>query len=274
MPLAVRRVDSVRGAAALLAADSGARFLAGGTLLVRNATAGDVSIETLVLCDGLGLDRIAIAGGRAEIGAAVTMAQVAAHRDLAFLAPVAESIGGPAVRNMATVGGNLFAPYPYGDFAVALLALGASVTVEDASGPQTEDLEAFLARGARGAGGAGVVTSFAFTLPAAGAFRFVKAIRRKPHGASVLAIAAVLPVASGRIAGARVAYGAMAATPMRARTVEAALEGKALAAASINDAVAVATEGCKPMSDPQASAWYRLQVLPVHLRRLLSGEAA
>ena len=66
--------------------------------------------------------------GRAEIGAAATMASIVAHADLQFLRPVASSIGGPAVRAMATVGGNLFAPYPYGDFAVALLALGAEVT--------------------------------------------------------------------------------------------------------------------------------------------------
>jgi CO/xanthine dehydrogenase FAD-binding subunit len=223
-----------------------------------------------VLTDGLGLDRIDVDGAKAVIGGAATMAAVAVHPSLAFLAPVAGSVGGPAVRNMATVGGNLFAPYPYGDFAVALLALGASVTIEDAGGSRSEDLEVFLARGARD--GAGVVTSVAFTLPAAGTFRFTKAIRRKPHGASVLAIAAVLPVADGRIAGARLAYGAMADRPMRARAVEAVLEGRALDGAAIGEALGVAAEGCKPLSDPQASAWYRLQVLPVHLRRLLAGE--
>ena len=55
------------------------------------------------------------------------MAKILAHPGLAFLHPVAREIGGPAVRAMATVGGNLFAPAPYGDFAVALLALGAEV---------------------------------------------------------------------------------------------------------------------------------------------------
>ena len=43
------------------------------------------------------------------------------------LAKAARAVGGPAIRNMATVGGNLFAPAPYGDFAVALLALDATV---------------------------------------------------------------------------------------------------------------------------------------------------
>jgi CO/xanthine dehydrogenase FAD-binding subunit len=198
------------------------------------------------------------------------MARVAADPRLAFLRSVAESIGGPAVRAMATVGGNLFAPYPYGDFAVALLALGADVTVETLAGTETVDLEAFLTNRKDGAQ-QGVVRSVGFPLPPAGAFRFAKVIRRKPHGASVLSIAAVLPMVGRKASGVRVAYGAMALKAMRARAVEKALEGAALDDAAIAAAVAVAAEGCTPLSDPQASDWYRLAVLPVHLKRLLSA---
>jgi len=269
MPLGIMRVESVGAAARALAADAGARFVGGGTLVVRDANAGNVSIKTLILSDGLGLDRIAVDGTRVTIGAATSMAGIAAHPTLGFLKPVAESIGGPAIRNMATVGGNLFAPYPYGDFAVALLALGATVTVEDADRSEAIDLEALLGKDRRNK--PAIVTGVSFELPPAGAFRFAKVVRRKPHGASVLSIAAVLPLAERKVAGARVAYGAMAATPMRARAVEKALEGQSLDERTIAAAVKVAAEGCAPLSDPQASAWYRLQVLPVHLRRLLSG---
>jgi CO/xanthine dehydrogenase FAD-binding subunit len=62
------------------------------------------------------------------------MADVLAHRDLEFLHPVARLIGGPQVRNMGTVGGNLFAAHPYGDFAAALLALGARVVLAGQGG--------------------------------------------------------------------------------------------------------------------------------------------
>jgi CO/xanthine dehydrogenase FAD-binding subunit len=216
----------------------------------------------------LKLDGIAIDSGKATIGAAVTMAKIAAHPGLGFLKPVAGSIGGPAVRAMATVGGNLFAPYPFGDFAVALLALGAAVTIEGAKGSSTIDLEEFHADTKRPPG---IVVSVAFGIPAPGAFRFAKVIRRKPHGASVLSIAAVLPMAGGKLADARVAYGAMAPHPLRARAVEKALEGKALDGATITAAVKVANDGCAPLTDPQASAWYRSAVLPVHLQRLLGA---
>jgi xanthine dehydrogenase small subunit len=266
MPLEVVRAESVRKAVEALA-DPGACFLAGGTLVVRDYTSGDVSIRRLVLSDGLGLDRITVSDGRAEIGAAVTMARIAADPALALLAPVANEIGGPAVRAMATVGGNLFAPSPYGDFSVALLALDAEVTVEGKSGSEILALEKFLGQRAKRA--VAIVTKVAFTLPPPNAFRFAKVMRRHPHGGAVLSIAAVLPLANGRVKGARVAYGAMAPTAIRAKAVEKALEGQSLDNATIVKVVEVAAEGTLPVSDPFASDWYRRNVLPVHLARLL-----
>jgi xanthine dehydrogenase small subunit len=266
MPLEVVRTESLRKAVQALA-DPGSRFLAGGTLVVRNYTSGDVSIRRLVLSDGLGLDQISIDRGRADIGAAVTMAKLAAHAALGFLAPVAKEIGGPAVRAMATVGGNLFAPSPYGDLSVALLVLDAEVTVEGKSGSETLALEKFLEERSKRAGA--IVTKVAFALPQPNVFRFAKVMRRHPHGASVLSIAALLPLADGRVKGARVAYGAMAPTAIRAKAVEQALEGQPLDDPTIAKAVAVAVEGASPTRDPFASDWYRRNVLPVHLARLL-----
>jgi len=269
LSLDVVRPGSVREATSILAADAAACLVAGGTLVVRAVNSGDVSIRKLVLADDLGLDRLAITNGRVELGAAATMADIVAHEKLAFLRPVAESIGGPAVRAMATIGGNLVAPYPYGDFAVALLALDALVSVAGGEREETIALEDFLVT--REARAGRIVTSVAFALPPEDAFRFAKAVRKHPHGASVLSIAAVLPVAGGALKDARVAYGAMAPTAMRARAVERALEGKALDDDSICLATAVAGEGCAPLSDPHASAWYRLNVLPAHLKRLLAA---
>ena len=87
----------------------------------------------------------------------------------------------------------------------------------------------------------------------------------KPKGISVLSIAAHLPINGGRIAGARVAYGAMAPTPIRAKSVERALEGRALDESGIASAVAVAAEGTTPATDAIASAWYRREMVAVHL---------
>jgi CO/xanthine dehydrogenase FAD-binding subunit len=258
MPPKVVRPTTIRDTSAALASTAGARFVGGGTLVVRDYSAGDVTISALVLPDALGLDTIRIDGDRVELGAAVTMAMIAAHPGLAFLHPVAREIGGPAVRTMATVGGNL---------AVALLALAAEVATVAGETQDRVALEAFLPT--RSAAMRRIVTAVSFALPPECAFRFAKVTRKHPHGASVLSIAALLPTKDGRVEGARVAYGAMAPTPIRARAVEDALEGRPLDATSIAAAVKVAGEGTSPASDPCASDWYRANVLPVHLARLL-----
>ena len=96
----------------------------------------------------------------------------------------------------------------------------------------------------------------------------------KPKGISVLSIAAHLPMNGGRIAGARVAYGAMAPTPMRAQAVERALEGRTLDEAGIAAAVAVGGRRHQRRRPTRiASAWYRREMVAVHLKRLLLGTA-
>lgn len=272
MALEVKTFGSLSEAAAALASDRAARFISGGTLLMRALNEGDTTIGTLVRSTDAAYRQIRNEGSRIDIGAGVRMVDILANRDLAFLHPAARVVGGPAVRAMATVGGNLFAASPYGDFTAALLALDATVTIQGAYGSaQQTPLEQFL--GSRDRGGAGLVSLVSVPRPASpDAFRFRKVARVKPKGVSVLSIAAHLPLAGGRLAGPRIAYGAMGPTPIRARAVERALEGCSLDASGIAPALAVAAEGTSPATDALASAWYRREVLPVHLRRLLLGE--
>ncbi len=269
MTVMVKTFARLADAAGALASERGARFLAGGTLVMRAVNEADPAIATIVRSTDPSLLHIALSSGRVELGAGVTMAAILAERELAFLHPVARAVGGPAVREAATVGGNLFAPSPYGDLAAALLALDATVMLAGGTGRDLP-LEEFLGRRDRGVS---LVSSVAFRRPANAAFRFAKVTRVHPKGVSVLSIAAQLPLASGRIAGARIAYGAMNRTPVRAKAAERALEGRALDAAGIAPALAVAADGTAPADDAIASAWWRREILPVHLRRLLLGAA-
>jgi CO/xanthine dehydrogenase FAD-binding subunit len=115
-----------------------------------------------------------------------------------------------------------------------------------------------------------IVTSVGFSLPVEGGFRFLKVSRIKPKGVSVLSIAAVLEQApDGTVSSAHIALGCMADRPMRAKAAEKALLGRKLTSDGIAPALAVASDGTSPITDPIASAWYRNEVLPVHLGRLL-----
>ena len=93
-------------------------------------------------------------------------------------------------------------------------------------------LEAFLATRDRSPGA--LVLGLSFERPQGpDAFRYRKISRVKPKGASVVSIAVHLPMMGGRVSNARVAYGAMAPTAVRAKAAERALEGRALDEAGV-----------------------------------------
>jgi CO/xanthine dehydrogenase FAD-binding subunit len=272
MPLNLKTCASAAEASAALAAEREARYLGGGTLVMRDVNEGDLSFSTIVRTTDRSLSRIETSGQRLVIGAGVTYASLLAERELSFLHPVARSIGGPAVRNMGTIGGNLFAPAPFGDFATALLALDATVATQGGYSARETPIEEFLAARDRSFGA--LVLSVSFARPAgAEAFRYHKVARIKPKGASVLTIAAHLPTSGGRVTGARIAFGSMGPTALRAKSAERALEGRALDVGTIAAAANAALEGLSPVDDALASAWYRREVAGVFLRRVLSGEA-
>lgn len=266
MPVTLLAAKQARAVPAMQA--KGGVVVAGGTLAVADLNHGQEP-GTLIIIDGLGLDRIEVKGRKVTLGAMVTMARIAADRRLKFLHLVCRSIGGPAVRAMATIGGNLFAPAPYGDMAVALLALDAEVSLHNGKASRKLPLEDFLKQ--RRKFTRALVISVSFALPEANAFRYVKAVRRKPVSASLVTIATVLPRQGGKVKNARVALGAMAPHAIRARKAEAALEGKALDKAAIEAAAKLAVEGTAPQDDAYASGWYRREIAPIHLKRLLGA---
>lgn len=241
----------------------GALYLAGGTLVMAEVNANRAPPRLVRALDPA-LRQIVPTSEVIRLGAGVTMAQILGSRDCAVLHEVARQIGGPQVRSMATVGGNLFARNPYGDFAVALLALGARAVLAGQTSPRP------LADLLRDRDRPALVSQIEVPRPRdERSFGFVKLARVHPRGASVLCIAALLPREGSRLRGVRVAYGGMADRPVQAAAVERALEGNTLEEATIARAVAVAAQGLDPPTDALASGWYRREVVGVQLRRLL-----
>lgn len=240
-----------------------AHFLGGGTILMRQVNYANPNVTTLVRLARPILGGIESNGGHVKIGAGSTLADILASRDLAFLHPVARSIGGPALRNMATIAGNLFAHAPHGDMATALLALEATLHWSDG---QAEPIAEFFKRrqSARG-----VIEYITVQKPAEGAFRTLKISRAKGNGAAILTLACDLRRRGGRLSDVRLALGAMGPTPLRARAAEAALEGVSLDESGIKKSLDVLCSDLSPMSDALCSDWYRARVAPVYLRRLL-----
>lgn len=251
--------------------DSKAILTAGGTIVMPMVNQGAHGVETLISLGKLGLDAIAIKKGVATIGTAVPIAELGRHSELKFLLPVIDSIASPTIRNMATVGGNLFAKQPYGDLAVCLIALGAVATIAGAKTKRIAPVEEVTAKGLKLGE---LVTQISFTIPKPGTFKYTKAARRALNSASIVTVAAVLPIVKGVVANCRIALGGVAAKPVRAKSVEKLLEAKPLDYAHVKAAAAAAAKDISPFSDSYASAWYRSRVTPVHICRAILGEAA
>ena len=250
---AVEIPESVDGVLAALG--DGAVVLAGGTEVMPRITTQANDVATLVSLRRAGLAGIEVDGDRVTIGAATTLSAVGADDRLAFLRPVIESIASPTIRNLATVGGNLFVQQPYGDLAVALLALDAQV---DVAGGAT--------RGVASIEPGDLVTAVRFAIPAD--FRYTKAMRRRLNSASIVTVAAVLGDHP------RLALGGAGRKPIRSTAAEAVLAAGPLDRARADAAGTAALEDAEPFTDAYASAWYRGRVLPVHVRRALIGDSA
>lgn len=241
--------------------------LAGGTSLMPRLNDYASAPTELVSLRHVGLDSVRIDGQIVALGAAVTLAAIERNPELSSLHQVVRSIAAPPVRNLATVAGNLFAPQPYGDLAVALLALDAELDFADRDGLRTDSLENFLARDRDHA----LVTQIRFRQPQENTFRYLKAARRKLNSGSIATIAATVRVEDGRVGAIRVALGGLAPRVVRAHAVEAALRGRRLDADSVAAASREGLDDLDPNDDAYASAWYRRRVFPVHLRRALLG---
>lgn len=265
MPIEVTKLSDTARAAQLLASDTGAYVLGGGTGLMRRIHEGDGRVRHLIRLDDPSLGQITRSGGGLILGAQVTMASILNAPEVPVLHAPARSVGAPALRNMATVAGNLFAKPPYGDLATALLALDAEVMLASSTGVQRRPLEAFLRDGRPRK----LITGVFVPDQPGQSFHYHKMTRTHPRGASIVTLALSLQLTGGRVNGARLACGGLAGRPTRAPGAERALQGT-LTPGVIETACTRLGDGLTPFSDALASGWYRLEAAKVQLRRLLN----
>jgi CO/xanthine dehydrogenase FAD-binding subunit len=244
--------------------------IAGGTMAMHLINEGLISPPVALTLHRAQLNEVRAVNGHVEIGATTTLTRVAQMSDLPLLAEAARHIGGWAIRNMATLAGNLFVPPPAGDAAVALLALDAEVITAKKGSVRKIPLERFFTGLMETALAPGeLVTRINVPRPR-GKTAFLKFGRRQANTPAVVTVAAqVMRDAAGICTEARIALGAAGDYPLRAKQAEAALVGRALDAQIIADAAAAAMQEVQPFGDAIASEWYRRKMVGVYVRRTL-----
>ncbi len=263
-------------ALALLAARPEARPLAGGTDLVVQLRAGRRAERVLVDLSRARLGGIRETDAGLELGAGTTMDQIARDPHLARFAPAlaraAAWVGAWPIQCRATLGGNLGNASPAADTAPPLLVAGARVRLRSAARGErelpVEELFTGPGRTALAPGELIVSVLLPQPLPAAGAERFAKLGPRREQVISVVSLALrAAERVEGRLRGVRIALGAVAPTPVRARRAEAALEGEVAGAERLAAAAEALALDIAPIDDLRAPAAYRRHAAAVLLRR-------
>jgi CO/xanthine dehydrogenase FAD-binding subunit len=250
--------------------------IAGGTDLAILMDKKVIRPNGLVDLTNLGLNYINLEQGYIHIGPATTFSEILDSEIIrsylpAFYAAV-EQIGSVQCRSMATIGGNLCSAVPSADSVPPLLVANATVLIAGLKRERTVALEDFfigprktvLERGE-------LLTEIRIPIPIKNTKAvFIKYGRRNALTISTVNLAVSLRLNSlKKILMARIAFGAVAPTPIRSTTAEAFLIGRVLDDFVIERAASIAMGEIRPITDQRASKEYRMELSEVLLRRAL-----
>jgi carbon-monoxide dehydrogenase medium subunit len=254
--VAYARPASLAEAVELLAANDGARALAGGQTLVNvmKARAGSpdalIDLSRIEELKGIDLE----GDGTLEIGAMTTyteLVQSSEARARPILGEVCAQIADVQVRNRGTIGGNICTNDPTNHLPPLLAALGAEMTIHGANGDRTVTAQDFFLGVYMTAVGAGELLT-KIRIPAGRADGFA-AVTLGVEGTCIVSAAASI---NGSL---KIALGCVDAVPV---VLEPASEDEAAVVA------AVASANLDPPSDVHASSEYR-----THLAQVLAVRA-
>ncbi len=206
-----------------------------------------------------------------DIGAGETLTEIERRLDgqVPLLAQLFPQFASRLIRNAATLGGNLGTASPIGDAPPVLLALEAELVLASVDGERVVPLADYFTGYRQSVRRPDeLIRTVRIPLPLAPLAAFHKIAKRRFDDISSLAVGFALDVTGGVVRKARIGLGGVAATPVRARATEAALEGQPWSTPTIRAAAEVLSGEGTPIDDHRASAAYRAAMLGQSLLRL------
>ena len=187
------------------------------------------------------------------------------------LAQAARELGSVQIRNRATLVGNVCRASPSADTLPPLIADRAWAKLYGSAGERTVELEQFFTGPGRTLLAPDeLVIELVVPPPAPHTGKvYIKHGRRKAMELATVGVAVALTLEGGRCADVSIVLGAVAPTPIRARTAEDALRGQPADETRIADAARAARSEARPISNVRASADYRSEMVDVLTRRAL-----
>ena len=259
------RPGSLDQCLSILAADSDARLISGGTDMVVESNLRSRRWNHLVSVEALSeLREFSETGLSITIGAALPLSEIATCWSTApeVFRQWLRLFASPPLRNRATLGGNLATASPIGDGAPLLLALDATLHLASQRGSRQVPLASFFTDYRRTLLASDeLILAIEIPKPLPEFVRFYKVAKRRMDDISTIAAAMAMDWdGTGKIARARFAFGGVAAVPMRALGAEAAIHGQRWNDAAVERVQATLDQTLHPIGDHRGSAEYRLAV--------------
>jgi carbon-monoxide dehydrogenase medium subunit len=215
--------------------------------------------------------------GGLHIGAAVPLSVILSMENLpaeyGLLLQACSLIGSVQVKNRGTIGGNICNAAPSADSVPALLCLGARVLLTSSKGIRTVALEdIFIEPGKTAINHDELVVEIEVPPPPAGsAGCYLRLATREEMDIAVASVASFITTSPEKdtFTDVRIALGAVAPTPLRARKAEAMLKGEKISSELIDKAAETAAGEASPISDLRGSADYRRDLVKVLTVRTL-----
>ncbi|UIL50670.1 MULTISPECIES: xanthine dehydrogenase small subunit [Pantoea] len=249
-----------------------ARLIAGGTDLSLTITQQHQRIPVLIA-----LEQVAALKVCSEfddhylLGASASLQQVAEFLTdrIPGISEMLQRFASLQIRLQGTLGGNIANASPIGDASPMLLALNATLLLQQGEQQRLLPLDQFFTgyRQTRLLPGEFIRAIRIDKVTVSPDFVAWKVSKRLDDDISAVFAAFNLEIEQGQVRAARIAFGGMAATPKRATHCEQALLDQPFNAVTVSRAAAALAEDFQPLSDFRASADYRLQVARNLLRR-------
>ena len=257
--------------------DGKAKALAGGTDLlvqIRNKAIEPEYVADIGYIPGLDyIDYDEKQGLR--IGALTTIRAIEKsdklHRNYPGISQSAGLLGSVAIRNVATIGGNLGNAVPSADMAPSLIGLSAKAKIIGPGGERVVPLEDFFTGSCCTVCTAGgLLVEIQVPVPPLGTKGVYLKYSRSAIDLAVVGVAVIATIDPDEVCrDIKIVLGAVAPTPMRARKSEAIIRGKKIEPALIEEASQEASNEAQPITDVRASAEHRREIVKVLTRRAM-----
>jgi len=265
--------DTVADVLEILSANSGAHIVAGGQILVEQLAARQIAPHTLI-----SLRRVSrLCGLSNSIDGSVLIGSMTTHRVLAetnflrgshkLLSEAARQIAGPAIRNVATIGGSICCADARLDYPAVLTALDACVRIVGPAGERTLSILDFYAQ--KGIRDDELLVEVRLPPSPAHSLTLYERVARCEQDMPIFSVAIHASMKRDLCCAVAIAVGSCGPAPVRLTSVERRLRDTSLNENDIADACVSVAEHLNVHDDVRATATYRRMLAPRVVARAL-----